>query len=226
MAISEKDLKKLWGLAGGICSHPQCNCDCIPFLDESDPTVIGEMAHVIAKSAAGPRADGVGGDDTYANLILLCPTHHTLIDKAPQSKFPVELLHQWKADHESALRRTLTSPVFGDRNQLFGFLGPLLVENHACWKTYGPEGALATTNPVSNAHRIWDFRKIAIIVPNNSRIASAIKQHRSFFKSDEYRLCADFIEHAAGFEHNCYTPYDDVPRFPAAFEEMVNDERK
>lgn len=226
MAISEKDLKKLWGLAGGRCSYPGCGCDCIPFLDESDPTVIGEMAHVIAKRPTGPRSDGVGGDDTYANLILLCPTHHTLIDKAPDSKFPAEVLYAWKADHESAVRRALASPVFGDRYELFSFFRPLLSENHACWKIYGPEGSLARKNPISNVHRIWEYRKLAIIVPNNSRIVFAIQRHRSYFDPEEYGLCSEFIEHAAGFEQNCYSRYDDVPRFPEAFERMVKDERK
>ena len=85
MAITERDLKKLWGLSGGRCAFPGCNCDCLPFLDERDPTVIGEMAHVIAKSPTGPRGGGVGGDDTYENLVLLCPTHHTLVQQSPRA---------------------------------------------------------------------------------------------------------------------------------------------
>ena len=116
MAISEKDLKRLWGLSGGRCAYPACNCDCLPFLGETDPTVIGEMAHVIAKKPSGPRGDGTGGDDTYENLVLLCPTHHTLVDKAPDGKYTVEMLHHWKAKHEESVSRALAAPVFGDRD--------------------------------------------------------------------------------------------------------------
>jgi hypothetical protein len=54
MAIKEKDIKRLWGFAAGRCSRPGCDESCIRFLP-SDPTVIGEMAHIIAHSPIGPR---------------------------------------------------------------------------------------------------------------------------------------------------------------------------
>ena len=91
MAITEKDIKKLWGLAAGRCSRPGCDESCIKFLS-SDPTIIGEMAHVVAHSPIGPRASATGGADTYDNLILLCPTHHTEIDKAPPGTDSAKLL--------------------------------------------------------------------------------------------------------------------------------------
>lgn len=37
--------------------------------------------------------------DSYANLILLCRHHHALIDLI-EEKYPVELLHQIKTEHE------------------------------------------------------------------------------------------------------------------------------
>jgi hypothetical protein len=39
----------------------------------------------------------------------------------------------------------------------------------------------------------------------------------------EYRICADFIEHTAGFEKSAYDRLDEVPRFPKHFEEMIRD---
>ena len=74
MTISSKDIKKLWGLAAGRCSCPGCSEACIKFFRDGDPTVIGEMAHVVAKKPGGPRGVVSGGDDTYENLVLLCPT--------------------------------------------------------------------------------------------------------------------------------------------------------
>lgn len=222
MAITEKDLKKLWGLSGGRCAYPGCNCDCLPFLDESDPTVIGEMAHIIAKSGSGPRGDGSGGSDTYENLVLLCPTHHTLVDHAPDGRFPVEMLHDWKAQHEESVARALASPVFGIRADLLRYLSDLLAENRACWSTYGPESHIAENNPIANLHRIWKFRKLSIVVPNNARIVSAVKRHSALFRKQEYQVAAQFIEHAAGFERNCYERFDGVPKFPSEFEELIN----
>jgi hypothetical protein len=74
---------------------------------------------------------------------------------------------------------------------------------------------------------MWEFRKLSVIVPNNSRIASAIKRHRNFLNGTEYRTAAtEFIEHAAGFEQNCYERIDGVPRFPPSFEAMVNGQRQ
>ena len=86
MSIKDKDVKTLWGLSAGRCSRPGCDEPCIRFLTD-DPTVIGEMAHVIAKSPDGPRGVSDGGSDTYQNLILLCPTHHTEVDKAAPGTF-------------------------------------------------------------------------------------------------------------------------------------------
>ena len=222
MAISEKDLKKLWGLSGGRCAYPGWNCDCLPFLDETDPTVIGEMAHVIAKKPTGPRGDGTGGDDKYDNLVLLCPTVHTLVDKAPDGKYTVDMLHDWKAKHEEAVSRALASPVFDDRDDLLRYMADLLSENHACWSAYGPESSTATDNPIANLHRLWNYRKLSIVVPNNSRIVSALKRHKTLLDKSEYKTAAVFIEHAAGFEKNCYERFDGVPRFPKEFEVLVN----
>ena len=222
MPITEKDSKKLWGLSGGRCAHPGCNCDCLPFLDETDPTVIGEMAHVIAKKPKGPRGDSTGGNDTYENLVLLCPTHHTFVDKAPVGKYTVDMLHEWKAKHEEAVSRALTSSVLDDRDDLLRYIADLLSENHACWSAYGPESIPAATKPIANMHRLWDFRKLAIVVPNNLRIVSALKSHKTLLTKNEYKTAAAFIEHAAGFEKNCYERFDDVPKFPKEFEVLVN----
>jgi len=194
----------------------------LPFLDLDAPVVVGEMAHVIAKSVGGPRGKFAKGDDTYANLILLCPTHHTLVDKSPEGKFTVEMLLQWKADHEKAVSQSLTSPVFPGRQQLNDFIRPKLIENHACWSTYGPESEIAKRNANSSAGVFWPFRKLALIVPNNRCIISAVQTNATLFDSAEYRIAARFVEHAEGFERNCVVPTEGVPRFPAEFGELFN----
>ena len=45
--------------------------------------------------------------DSYANLILLCPTHHLLIDKNTDD-FPAERLYKMKIDHEVWILETLS----------------------------------------------------------------------------------------------------------------------
>jgi len=40
----------------------------------------------------------------YVNLILLCPSCHTHVDKAPE-EYPEDLLKKWKKDHEAQVGR-------------------------------------------------------------------------------------------------------------------------
>src|SRR5258706_1902305 len=110
MNISELDLKKLWGKAAGQCSSPGCSNNCISYFEKSGDKILGEMAHVIPQSNDGPRGTaGTQGPDTYENLILLCPYHHTMVDKAPKD-FPAKLLHEWKSQHESRIEQSLAGP--------------------------------------------------------------------------------------------------------------------
>ncbi|BBU22619.1 HNH endonuclease [Mycobacterium xenopi] len=47
------------------------------------PVVVGEEAHIRSGRPDGPRYDPdypSADIDKYENLMLLCPTHHTLID--------------------------------------------------------------------------------------------------------------------------------------------------
>lgn len=225
MAISEADIKRLWGKAAGRCSYPGCNNDCLPFLDATDPTIIGEMAHVIAHSKSGPRGSTSEGDDTYANRVLLCPTHHTIVDKAPEGRFTAEMMLGWKADHEEHVAASLAAPVFPKRSDLDAFIRVRLIENRTCWRTYGPESESASSNPNSTAGLFWAFRKLSLIVPNNRQIISAIRANQNPFAGAEYCTACEFIEHAEGFERNCTVPTENVPRFPTAFGSTFDDER-
>jgi hypothetical protein len=221
MSINSKDVKKLWGLAAGRCSRPGCDEECIRFLT-ADPTVIGEMAHIIAQSPKGPRGVNQGGDDVYENLILLCPTHHSEIDKAPAGTFPPELLRTWKKQHEVEVASSFLSPRFPTTNELGRYAKGLLVENEAAWKTYGPESVAAKSNPISSLSELWTLRKLGTIVPNNRRMVNAIRQSSTLIDPQPYAVCCSFIEHAEGFESNCYGRMENVPRFPKEFVEVID----
>ncbi|WP_144663216.1 hypothetical protein [Paenarthrobacter nicotinovorans] len=65
--------------------------------------MVGEEAHIVAREPDGPRGESsltAAERDHYSNLILLCPTDHTLIDKAPEDH-TVESLLKIKEDHEA-----------------------------------------------------------------------------------------------------------------------------
>lgn len=93
------DVKTLWGRAANRCSFPECR---IELTTKGDATLLGEMAHIIAETSNGPRGNtSISKDqlDEYPNRILLCPTHHTEIDKNP-GKWTVEKLKKIKQEHE------------------------------------------------------------------------------------------------------------------------------
>lgn len=99
MAISKKTIKKLWSTSGNQCAFPECERS---VFDLDLGIVVGEMGHIRAKNPEGPRYDpdmDKDEKDSYSNLIVLCPTHHTIVDKLPD-KFPPEDLKQWKQEHE------------------------------------------------------------------------------------------------------------------------------
>lgn len=64
--------------------------------------ILGEEAHIVARSEDGPRGrDGDRSDiDGYNNLILLCADDHTRIDTQPDV-YPVDFLQKIKKKHES-----------------------------------------------------------------------------------------------------------------------------
>jgi hypothetical protein len=99
------DMNLLYGLAAGRCSFPDCRAMCIERpTDEGDPAaMIGQVAHIAAKSNNGPRAIPTLSEkerDSYANWILLCGRHHPLVDRQ-WLKFGLNELHTWKKEHET-----------------------------------------------------------------------------------------------------------------------------
>jgi hypothetical protein len=217
-----KDIKKLWSLAAGRCSKPGCEEECIKFLDEHDLTSIGEMAHVIAKQPAGSRGLPSGGENTYEYLILLCPTHHRQIDKAPEGIYSSELMRKWKKAHEEHVNNSFLNLRYSDRLQLAVAIKRLLLKNKIAWEQYGPGSQDAKNNPMSNMHEIWTLRKLDTIVPNNRQIVLMIEQNKDYFEIADYKTCVHFIEHAEGFERDCYVRTESVPRFPIDFERMID----
>ncbi len=76
-------IKRLFAHSGNRCAFPQCPLGLI-----QGETVVGEICHIRAAKPDGPRYDVSQTAEErhgYENLILLCPTHHTVIDADPES---------------------------------------------------------------------------------------------------------------------------------------------
>lgn len=219
MSIKLKDVGKLWGLAAGRCSYPDCNNVCVDYLDDK-PTMLAEMAHIIPQSGKGPRGEGERGEDSYENFILLCPTHHTMIDKTP-SKYPQETLHKWKREHED--RVALANRVrIESKKDLCTRVYAILCENKHIWVEFGPESLIAKTNFISTASRHWQIQKLKVILPNNRRIIEIMEINMSLLNATDIVAFTAFKTHALAFESSAFFVIDHVPRFPIKFEERIH----
>lgn len=100
MAVSPLTQRQLWAR-----SYNRCAICGQPLVQDSGDSrhTIGEVCHIVAREDSGPRANPSMSDeekDSYDNLIILCPNHHTLIDK-DTTTYTVEKLKKIKSDHEN-----------------------------------------------------------------------------------------------------------------------------
>lgn len=110
VAINVQARKLLWGRAGNRCAWAGCDQrltvgagDEETGILQTQGVVLGEEAHIRSSKADGPRYDLNYSEellDTYENLILLCPTHHTVIDKDGGAGWPVDDVVRMKREHE------------------------------------------------------------------------------------------------------------------------------
>lgn len=109
MSIKIDDIKLLFGKSGNICAFPGCHQDLIIFLGrKNQEKVIANMCHIVGKSKSGPRGNNKKSNkDIYENLILLCPTHHAIIDK-DVSQYTENRLREIKKRHEDWVKDRLS----------------------------------------------------------------------------------------------------------------------
>lgn len=210
------DIKLLWGRAGGICSKPDCTEDLTALL-ETGNYVIGEMAHVIGRRPSARRGIPSGGEDTYKNLILLCPTHHTHIDKAPEGTYPEAMLHQWKKKHEESIRTAAGPKRYHTFDELRKEISRILTSNKTLFAALGPQSEPAITDPNSNLVSIWNLRRLDRIIPNNQKILNLIDANWKLLSPEAVAASEKFRVHAEAYKHHVYDALDQYPTFPEEF---------
>ncbi len=101
-SIRERDQKILWARAAGRCSMSDCRVILTLDKDIGNPATLGAMCHIIGEKENSPRGHSPLSDierNSYPNLILLCSHHHDIIDEDVE-KYPIEVLHKIKTEHE------------------------------------------------------------------------------------------------------------------------------
>ncbi len=226
MAISERTKRLLWSRSGGYCQNPACQKDFFVFFENGQVASLEELAHIIAQSDHGPRGESnisAGGRDEYANIILLCPNCHALIDKSPQ-QFPVDLLHSWKQQHEEAIRQVFVVPVFEERRALAQTVHKLLRANRSIFRQYGPHSPHAS-DPLSDAADVWRRYVLSTIIPNNRKIASLLVANEHRLSDYEKDILDSFVLHQATFAYNHVSGDKTAaaPLFPQEMNSMLMD---
>lgn len=231
MTITEKSIKLLWSNAAGRCSLPGCDKRLtVEQAAESAPYTLGEMAHIKGKKTRSNRYDSAQTDeerDSYENLILLCPNHHTEIDKPEnEAKYSVAWLQAEKMQHEQRILAALTSKTITTLGDLKDSIAILLAENRQAWSMYGPNSKLAEVNPHSNEiHEVWKSERLSTIVPNNRAITRLLTEHRSMFARNNQEAISKFISHSKSYEKwvQDEVSYQAVDRFPIEFEALIKE---
>lgn len=100
----------LAALCGGTCYWPGCGEPVIRFVDD-DPISNLQIAHIAGATPGGPRYVLTMSDEerkAFANLILLCHPHHTIVDKLRPEDFSISTLQKWKASREAMNQEALS----------------------------------------------------------------------------------------------------------------------
>ena len=105
--ISDKNKYLLWVNSGGRCQYRGCNKSLREDILTKRNFNQAYIAHIIADVPGGPRGDATRSPllaDNITNLMLLCDTHHRLIDKEDVAGHTETLLLAMKKEHEDRIK--------------------------------------------------------------------------------------------------------------------------
>lgn len=109
--IPEKTQNLLWARSAGRCEYKGCNEVLYQDLLTTKQVNKAYIAHIYAESSDGARYDPIESPKhvkDISNLMLLCDTHHRLIDREDVAGHPVDVLIEMKKRHEERIKH-LTS---------------------------------------------------------------------------------------------------------------------
>jgi len=99
--------------AANICSNPDCGVlTCGPAEEIDRSVIIGEAAHIFgARPGAARYVETMDSSERgdVTNAIWLCRNCHKLVDADP-TKFPSDMLFEWRRQHEGEITRRLGKP--------------------------------------------------------------------------------------------------------------------
>lgn len=216
---------RLFSDSAGYCQRPGCANRL--FLDTGTKNIhIAEIAHIIAVSGKGPRADSTvskADKGAYDNLILLCANCHTIIDKSP-ADFPDEMIREWKRKRIERINSLFGVVEYPDRPSARKAVEPALVENRTVFDQYGPHNDYRH-DPESEFAKLWQRKMRAIILPNNRKILVILDVNRRHLSESEMKTLEAFRQHIDDLEAKHIGGSGDVAsRFPAGMATILTGE--
>ena len=216
---------RLFADSGGYCQHPECAKPLFVDIGAKN-THFAEMAHIIAASGKGPRADATvtqADKGYYDNLILLCANCHTTIDKAP-ADFPDNMIREWKRSHVEKINSLFGAVELPDRASARKAIEPTLTTNRAVFDRYGPNNDYRQ-DPESEVAKVWQRKMRAIILPNNRKVLAILDANRRHLNQLEAKTLEAFRQHIDDLEakHIGEGSGDVASRFPAAMSDILTE---
>ena len=214
---------RLFADSGGYCQRPECARRL--FVDTGTNNIhVAEMAHIIAASGKGPRADVTVTEvvkGSYDNLILLCANCHTSIDKA-SADFPDNMVREWKRKHVERISLLFGAVEYPDRASARKAIEPALTENRTVFDQYGPHNDYRQ-NPESELAKVWRRKMRAILLPNNRKVLAILDANRGHLSQIEAKTLAEFRQHIDDLEakHIGEGSGDVASRFPTRISDIL-----
>jgi len=225
--ITEKSLKILWGTSGNRCAFPDCDIE-ITAIPQGAGYTLGEMAHIKGDKPGSCRYDSSQKDlerHSHNNLILLCPTHHTIIDKPENlNTYTVDVLMEMKENHVQHVKDKLKVDPISNLEDLKQKISAYLTDNHTYWSNYGPISERAKRHPHSiSLYNLWLQIRLEKIVPNNRAIFQLLKVNRSLFANEHQLTISNFMTHVESYESWVLSDdtYESVLPFPETFQQLI-----
>lgn len=107
---SRPTVKRLFTFAGNQCAFRKCTT---PIVEPSSGSIVCEICHIKGEKQTAARFDPSQSDEerqSFENLILLCGTHHKVIDD-DEVAYTFERVRAMKAEHEAKHKG---NPEIGD----------------------------------------------------------------------------------------------------------------
>ena len=178
--IDEIVKRKLYAESMGRCMNPKCQKE-----------LFRENGDVVEKAHIDPYCKTA--DNSFENLILLCPTCHKDFDK--NNAFTPEEVLKWKRTRKEELERYF-SKKYGSFDELKKVVTPLLMENKMFFEGYYLKGN----------RKLWDKSENMILV-NNRQLKlmllanlGLLQQHSNKYYSN-LAYVQTFIAHIDEFEN-------------------------